>query len=54
MPEEAKAYTEQVEQALMAGDTDQAEHQARMFQDRVGGAHRRRCWRAPTTRSAAA
>ena len=25
----------QVEQALMAGDTDQAEHQARMFQDRA-------------------
>ena len=35
MPEEAKGYAEQVEQALMAGDTDKAEHQARMFQDRA-------------------
>ena len=35
MPEEAKAYAEQVEQALMAGDTDKAEHQARTFQDRA-------------------
>ena len=35
MPEEAKAYSEQVEQALMAGDTDRAEHQARTFQDRA-------------------
>ena len=35
MPEEAKAYSEQVEQALMAGDTDKAEHHARTFQDHV-------------------
>ena len=33
MPEEAKRYSDQVEQALAAGDTDTAEHQARMFQD---------------------
>jgi hypothetical protein len=35
MPEEAKAYSEQVELALQAGDTDKGEHQARVFQDRV-------------------
>ena len=35
MPEEAKTYAEQVEQALMAGDTDKTEHQARAFQDRT-------------------
>ena len=35
MPEDAKAYSEQVEQALAAGDTDSAEHQARAFQDRA-------------------
>ncbi len=33
MPEETKAYAEQVEHALMAGDTDSAEEQARGFQD---------------------
>lgn len=35
MPEDVKAYSEQVEQALGAGDTDTAEHQARVFQDRA-------------------
>ena len=35
MPEEAKAYADQVEQALIAGDTDKTEHQARTFQDRT-------------------
>ena len=35
MPEDARVYTGQVEHALMAGDTDQAEHLARMFQDRA-------------------
>ena len=35
MIDEAKAYAEQVELALMAGDTDKAEHQARVFQDHV-------------------
>jgi hypothetical protein len=34
-PEAAKNYAEQVEQALMAGDTDKAEHQARTFQDHM-------------------
>jgi hypothetical protein len=33
MPEEAKLYSDRVEQALAAGDTDKAEHQARTFQD---------------------
>jgi|KBSSwiStaDraftv2_1062776.scaffolds.fasta_scaffold55774_4 hypothetical protein len=33
MPEETKAYGAQVEHALMAGDTDSAEEQARGFQD---------------------
>ena len=37
MTDEAKAYAEQVELALMAGDTDKAEHQARVFQDHVAG-----------------
>jgi hypothetical protein len=35
LPAEAKAYSEQVEQALMAGDADAAEHLARVFQDRT-------------------
>ena len=35
MPEETKAYAAQVEHALMAGDTDSAEEQARGFQDLV-------------------
>ncbi len=35
MPDEAKAYAEQIELALTAGDTDKAEHQSRAFQDRV-------------------
>jgi len=33
MPEDAKRYSDRVEQALASGDTDTAEHQARMFQD---------------------
>jgi hypothetical protein len=33
LPEEAKTYVEQVEQALMSGYTDKAEHLARVFQD---------------------
>ena len=37
MPEEARAYSDQVEQALVAGDTDNAEHLARDFQDRAAG-----------------
>lgn len=37
MPEEARAYSNQVEQALAAGDTDNAEQLARDFQDRAGG-----------------
>jgi hypothetical protein len=35
MSEEAKRYSDQVEQALAAGDTDTAEHHARMFQDQT-------------------
>jgi hypothetical protein len=35
MPEETKAYGAHVEHALMAGDTDSAEEQARGFQDLV-------------------
>jgi len=35
MPEEARSYSEQVEQALAAGDTDRAENLARGFQDRA-------------------
>ena len=35
IPEETKAYAEHVEHALMAGDTDSAEAQARYFQDLV-------------------
>jgi hypothetical protein len=35
MPEDARVYTGQVEHALVAGDTDQTEHLARMFQDRA-------------------
>jgi hypothetical protein len=35
MPEDARTYSEQVEQALLAGDTDRAEHLARVFQDRA-------------------
>lgn len=35
MPAEAKAYAEQVELALTAGDSDKAEHQSRVFQDRA-------------------
>jgi hypothetical protein len=37
MPEEAKIYSDQVEQALLAGDTDKVEHLARVFQDRAVG-----------------
>ena len=33
MPDEAKAFSEQVEAALLAGDTDKAQHLARAFQD---------------------
>jgi hypothetical protein len=33
MPDEASAYSEQIEQALASGDTRAAEHQARLFQD---------------------
>jgi hypothetical protein len=35
MPEEARSYSDQVEQALSAGDTDTVEHLARVFQDRA-------------------
>jgi hypothetical protein len=35
MPDDAKAYADQVEAALMEGDTDRTEHQARVFQDRA-------------------
>src|SRR4051812_28448422 len=35
LPGDAKAYAEEVEHALTAGDTDMAEGQARVFQDRV-------------------
>lgn len=35
MPEEARTYSEQVEQALLAGDSDKVEHLARVFQDRA-------------------
>ncbi|MEA2923455.1 MAG: hypothetical protein QOD25_577 [Alphaproteobacteria bacterium] len=35
VPEEAKRYSDRVEQALAAGDTDTAEHHARMFQDQT-------------------
>jgi hypothetical protein len=35
MLEDARIYAEQIEQALTAGNTDTAEHQARVFQDRV-------------------
>jgi hypothetical protein len=35
MPADTKSYTEQVEQALMSGDTDAAERLARLFQDCV-------------------
>jgi hypothetical protein len=35
MPQEAQAYSEQVEQALLAGDTDKVEHLAHVFQDRA-------------------
>jgi hypothetical protein len=35
LPEEAKIYSDQVEQTLMAGDTDKAELLARTFQDRA-------------------
>jgi hypothetical protein len=37
MPEEARDYSAQIEQALTAGDTSLAEQQARRFQDRVAG-----------------
>ena len=33
-PDEARAYVEQVEKALVAGDTDKADYLARAFQDR--------------------
>ncbi len=35
MPEDARSYSEQVEQALLAGASDKVEHLARVFQDRV-------------------
>ena len=35
MPEDARTYSEQVEQALLAGASDKVEHLARVFQDRV-------------------
>ena len=35
MPDEAGTYSEQVEQALLSGDTDKADYLARAFQDRV-------------------
>jgi hypothetical protein len=35
MPEDARAYSEQVEEALLSGDTARAEHVARVFQDRA-------------------
>ena len=35
MPDEARAYSEQVEQALLSGDGDKVEHAARVFQDRA-------------------
>jgi hypothetical protein len=35
MPDEAKAYSEEIESTLGIGDTDAAEQQARAFQDRV-------------------
>ena len=35
MPEDAKAYPEQIELALMAGDTEKGESLARAFQDRA-------------------
>jgi hypothetical protein len=35
MPDDARAYVEQVEEALTAGNTEKAEHSARVFQDRV-------------------
>ena len=35
MPEETKAYSQQIEHSLMAGDTEGAEQKARVFQDSV-------------------
>jgi hypothetical protein len=35
LPEEAKVYTDHVEQALSEGDTDKTEHLAQVFQDRA-------------------
>jgi hypothetical protein len=35
MPEDARIYSEQVEQALLAGASDKVEHLARVFQDRA-------------------
>jgi hypothetical protein len=35
MPEEARSYSDQVEQALSAGDTDMVENLARVFQERA-------------------
>jgi hypothetical protein len=35
MPDDARAYVEHVEQALLAGETDEATHHSRAFQDRV-------------------
>ena len=37
MPAETRAYSDQVEQAMMAGDTDRAEQQCRDFQDQAVG-----------------
>ena len=37
MPEEVRAYSDQVEDALAAGDNEHAEHLARDFQDRAAG-----------------
>ncbi|HEY5963133.1 MAG TPA: hypothetical protein VIU42_03860 [Xanthobacteraceae bacterium] len=35
MPDDARVYAERVDQAMLAGDSDRAEHAARDFQDRV-------------------
>ena len=35
MPDDTRTYSEQVEQALLAGASDKVEHLARVFQDRV-------------------
>jgi hypothetical protein len=37
MPEESRAYSNQLEEALVVGDTEKARHLARDFQDRAAG-----------------